>query len=567
MPLNDGTLEEIKSRVDIVDLISEFVSLKKSGQNWKGLCPFHTEKTASFTVSPSKQIYHCFGCGSGGDIFTFLVKYENLTFPEAMRTLAKRAGITLQLSRGSVEKPGEKETIFRLHKDALGFFRQCLDHNSGARRYLESRGIDGRAQNDFSLGYAPKSWNSLFSFLQKRGYHIEAIHKSGLITRGQKGFYDTFRGRVIFPIFDLRGDVVAFGGRSLDGSEPKYLNSPETAIFNKRKVLYGLNRARDFIRKKGCALLMEGYTDVITASSHGFLNAVAPLGTAFTEEHGKLIKRFTEDVILVFDSDVAGMEASKNAAAILLESGLNVKVISFPDKDDPDGFLRRKDGERKFGRLLENALSIVDFLMIKGGDKRLLSREALEIISKIPDRVLQGEYVKALSEKLGINERYVREEFLRVRRLPAGRHGKSSPAPSREPDITPLDEAYMIKLLLQMPDKVQDVAASVPAECFRNPVTRDVFLKIISGCATLDELLKECDAREQDFLTGISMYEDFEDPDKALGDCIEKLLAKKRTLILRDLQGRIKEAEQNKDMDLLRSLQVEQCAILKSRRD
>jgi DNA primase len=381
MPLNDGALAEIKSRVDIVDLVSEFVSLKKSGQNWKGLCPFHTEKTASFTVSPSKQIYHCFGCGSGGDIFTFLVKYENLTFPEAMKTLAKRAGVTLHLSRGIAEKPGEKETIFRLHKDALSFFRQCLDHNSGARRYLERRGIDGKAQNDFSLGYAPKSWNSLFSFLRKREYHIETIHKSGLITRGQKGFYDTFRGRVIFPIFDLGGDVVAFGGRSLDSSEPKYLNSPETVVFNKRKVLYGLNRARDFIKNKGCALLMEGYTDVITSSSYGFSNAVAPLGTAFTAEHGKLIKRFTEHVILVFDSDVAGMEAAKNAASILLESGLNVKVLSFPDKDDPDSFLRRNGGEREFGRLLENALSIVDFLMIKGGDKRLVSREALERIS------------------------------------------------------------------------------------------------------------------------------------------------------------------------------------------
>jgi DNA primase len=567
MPLNDGALAEIKSRVDIVDLISEFVSLKKSGQNWKGLCPFHTEKTASFTVSPSKQIYHCFGCGNGGDIFTFLVKYENLTFPEAMKALARRAGVTLQPSRGSAEKSGEKETILRLHQDALVFFRKCLDHNAAARGYLNDRGIDGKAQSDFSLGYAPRSWNSLLSFLRKREFNVETMHKSGLITRGQKGSYDTFRGRVIFPIFDLRGDVVAFGGRSIDASEPKYLNSPESVIFNKRKVLYGLNNARDFIRKSGYAILMEGYTDVITASSHGYSNAVAPLGTAFTGEQGRLIKRFTEEVMIVFDSDAAGMEAAKKAASILLESGLNVRILSFPGKDDPDSFLRREDGAGEFGRLLENALSIVDFLMIKGGDKRLLSREALEIIARIPDRVLQGEYVKVLSEKLGIDERYVREEFLRIRKLPAVRRGKSSPVASDKRDPVPLDEAYMIKLLLQMPEKVEDVAASVAGECFMNPVARDVFHKIIEGCLSLDELLKVCDARGQDFLTGISMHEDFEDADKALGDCVERLLAKKRNLTLRDLQSRIKEAEQKKDMDLLRSLQVEQCAILKSGRN
>jgi DNA primase len=271
MPSHDRTLDEIKTRLDIVDLISEYVNLKKAGQNWKGLCPFHTEKTPSFTVSPAKQIFHCFGCGSGGDIFTFLTRYESLTFPEALKILATRAGVTIKKVQKGADTSGEKETLLIIHRDALGFFQQYLKKNTKAVEYLKERGINSNAQNLFSLGFAPRSWNALLSFLERKGHKADTIKKAGLVTKGAKGYYDTFRGRIIFPIHDHKGDVVAFGGRSIDGSDPKYLNSPETLIFNKRRVLYGLHYAKDSIKKAGHALLMEGYLDVITAHIHGYL--------------------------------------------------------------------------------------------------------------------------------------------------------------------------------------------------------------------------------------------------------------------------------------------------------
>ncbi|NOZ68054.1 MAG: DNA primase [Deferribacteres bacterium] len=566
MPFSDRALDEIKDRIDIVDLISDYVHLKKTGQNWKGLCPFHSEKTPSFTVSPAKQIFHCFGCGSGGDIFTFLVRYENLTFPEALRMLASRAGVTLEEARKSAAGAGEKERLLDMHRHALEFFRHNLAGNQRAAEYLGSRGIGTGAQKAFSLGYAPKSWNGLLSYLGRRGYKPEAVNKAGLAAKGRGGYYDTFRDRIIFPIYDLKGDVVAFGGRSIDGSEPKYLNSPETPIFNKRRVLYGLHRAKNSIRETGRVLFMEGYLDVITAHVHGFPNAVAPLGTAFTQEHGKLIKRFTENVVIVFDSDPAGIKAAKNAAGILFESGLDVRVLSLPAGEDPDGFLRNR-GREAFAGLLEHPLSIIEFYMMQGGDKRLTAREAIETISRVQDKVLQGEYVKMLSEKLGINEVFVMEEL----RKKTGRTGKSykTAAPGAQarpaPASRPLYEEYIIRILLQMPGKAGEVFNVLSEDDFRDEAARGIFRRIREGTHGLNELISMCGDSERDLLTRISLADDFEEPEKVLSDCIKRLKDNKRRLLLQEIQKKIKDAELKKDFDLLRNLQRQQQEILSRR--
>ncbi|MEK6529094.1 MAG: DNA primase, partial [Nitrospirota bacterium] len=282
MPSDNSALEEIKSKLDIVEVISEYIPLKRAGQNWRGLCPFHAEKTPSFMVSPSKQIYHCFGCGTGGDIFTFLLKYENLSFQEALNILAEKAGVTLKKFQKNTAKTGEKESILNLHKDALIFYQNSLVKNQKAVRYLADRGINSKAQKLFFVGCAADSWDALFSYLQNKGYKAEEIKKSGLIVRGTKNYYDVFRNRIIFPIFNMRGEVIAFGGRVMDNSMPKYLNSPETPIFNKSRTLYGLSHAKESIKKTGTAVLVEGYLDVITAHMYGFSNTVAPLGTALT---------------------------------------------------------------------------------------------------------------------------------------------------------------------------------------------------------------------------------------------------------------------------------------------
>lgn len=564
MPSHDSTLDDIKDRIDIIDFISEYVHLKKAGQNWKGLCPFHTEKTPSFTVSPAKQIFHCFGCGTGGDIFTFLMRHENLAFPEALSMLAKKAGVTLKVSQQSRAGAGEKETLLNLHKDALSFFQQHLTKNSAALGYLKRRGIDSDAQKLFSLGYAPKSWNVLLNYLARKGYKADTVRKAGLAVQGQKGFYDTFRDRIIFPIYDPKGDVVAFGGRSVSGGEPKYLNSPETLIFNKSRVLYGLDRAKDSIRESGHALFMEGYLDVITAHVYGFTSAVAPLGTALTTQHGKLIKRFTEDVIIVFDSDPAGVKAAKNAANILLESGLNVKLLSVPEKEDPDSFLRKK-GRDMFQKLLEHPLSVVDFIVRQGGRKYLIAREVLETISRVPNNIIQDEYIKELSEKLQVEEPLIRDEFRKIKKQLKSGYRERESGTKQKPERMPLDELYIITLLLQLPEERERILDTLSVEDFRDMNLRGIFKKIKDGLHEFDKLLMKCEGQEKDALTGISVEGvSFEEPEKVLADCIQRMIEKRRKIFLQEIQGRIKEAEKNKDFDLLRKLQLEQQNILRA---
>jgi DNA primase len=557
---SDSVLEEIKNGLDIVDLISEYVNLKHAGQNWKGLCPFHTEKTPSFTVSPSKQIYHCFGCNSGGDIFSFLVKYENVTFPEAVNILAKKAGVTIKPSHKDTVKTGEKEVLLSIHKDAVSFFQQQLVKNEKANKYLIERGIDIKTQKLFYLGYAPKTWNALLNYLTGKGYKADVIKSAGLVTQGTKGIYDTFRDRIMFPIYDLKGDVIAFGGRAINGDDPKYLNSPETIIFNKRMVLYGLQRAKDSIKETGCALFMEGYLDVITAHIHGFTNSVAPLGTAFTQEHGKLIKRFVEDVILVFDSDEAGRKAAKNATNILFESGLNVKILALPDREDPDSFLR-KNGKEAFQELLQRPLSIIDFYMLLKGDRRSIAHEAIQTIFRISDRVLQGHYVKTLSEKLRINEFFIIEELKKLKKNNKSQETKAvSKAPSRPKS---LDEIYIFKLLLQLPERSGEIANTFSEEDFKHATTNSVFKKVKAGLTDFNELLSRSEGDEKDFLTEVSLSEDIENPEKALEDCIKRMKGNKRKILLQELQGKTREAEAKKDFNLLKTLQAEQQRILK----
>jgi len=560
MPPHDSALEEIKNRIDIVDLISGYVNLKHAGQNWKGLCPFHAEKTPSFTVSPSKQIYHCFGCSSGGDIFTFLMKYENVTFPEAVSILAKKAGVTLKPAQKDTVASGEKEVLFSMHRDAVSFFQQHLNKNTKADGYLTGRGINAEARQRFSLGYAPRTWNALLTYLTRKGYKMEMIMKSGLVTQGAKGVYDTFRDRIMFPIHDLKGDVIAFGGRIMENEEPKYLNSPETVIFNKRRVLYGLHQAKESIKTSGHALFMEGYLDVITSHMYGFRNSVAPLGTAFTQEHGKLIKRFVEEVVLVFDSDEAGRKAARNAANILFEAGLDVRVLSFPDKEDPDSFLRKR-GEKAFQELLNEPLTIIDFYTSQKKDRKEVVGEALETISVIPNRILQGEYIKALSEKLGIRESYVAEEFQRIRK--PNRPADKSFSPPAGPGVRQLEE-YLIKILLKMPEKTGEASGMISEEDFQDAASRAVFQKIKSGVSDFHELLARSEGGEREFLTGISFDEDFENPEKVFDDCVKKIRGNRRKTMLQELQGRIREAESKKDLDLLRSLQAEQQKLLRS---
>jgi DNA primase len=563
MSAHDSTLDEIRDRIDIVDLISEYVSLKKSGQNWKGLCPFHAEKTPSFTVSPSKQIFHCFGCGTGGDIFTFIEKQENLSFPEAMSLLARRAGVAIKKRSASPARAGLKEKILDIHREALSFYSQQLKSNSRAIAYLKDRGIDEEAIERFSLGYAPKSWSALLTHCARKGYRADLMKTAGLAVQGSKGFYDTFRDRIMFPIFDIKGDVIAFGGRSFDGSEPKYLNSPETPIFNKRKVLYGLDRARNAIDDETPPILAEGYMDVIRCHLSGFGSAVAPLGTALNREHGVLLKRYADRVLLAYDSDEAGRRAARNSARILLACGLDVGILSMPAGEDPDSLIREKGGDA-FRRLLENPLSIIDFILARGGDRKRLARECLETIANVADSVTQGYYIKSLAERLGINEVFLIEELKKLSQKSAVR--KDSPpvaAAGQKRGPGPMNELYLIKLFLQMSDRADELVGMISSNDFSDPGVKKIFEKIREGLFSLTELLEKSGEEEKALLSRISLIEDFENPEKALDDCLRRLRENRRKMLLADIQRRIREAEARKDYVALKTLQQEHQWLLR----
>lgn len=464
--------------------------------------------------------------------------------------------------------------MLNLHRDAIIFYQQNLRKNPRAEGYLRGRGITSEAQKLFSIGYAPDTWDALSSYLQNKDYKVETIKKAGLITHGTKNYYDTFRDRIIFPIFDIKSEIIAFGGRVMDDSVPKYLNSPDTPIFSKGRVLYGLNLAKDSIKKAGFAIFVEGYLDVITAHMHGFSNAVAPLGTALTQEHGKLIKRFTQEVVLVFDGDAAGIKAAKSGINILLESGLDIKVLPLPEGEDPDSFLKNK-GKEAFSNLLKNAVSIIDFFVMqigtdsyRKGAEHLAAYEALETIAKIPNSVLQGYYVRLLSEKLKINELFIREELRKTKKRFQSRdvsikQRKYVKTPEIQPQVRPMNEIYLLQLILQFPARAKEIFDNISAEDFEGPVTKAIFEKMKGGLINYNALLSKCDEEERNLLTELSFKVEFEDPEKIFKDCLNRLKSKKRQILLDELQDKIKKAEQERNENLLKALLLEKHKLLR----
>lgn len=355
--LADPVIERIKSLVDLVELIGESVQLTRKGKNWWGCCPFHNEKTPSFTVNPDRGSWHCFGCGKGGDAFTFLMEKEGLNFREALEQLASRAGVALP----RYEKQERKRDLYSLMEEAVGFFRSQLLGPAGgvARAYLQRRNIGAEEAARFELGWAPDSWGALTDAALAKGVALEDLIRANLSARGERGAYDRFRARVMFPIRDLSGRCIAFGGRLIDGDGPKYLNSPESGLYEKRRNLYLLHRAKNFMREKGRALLVEGYMDALRLHLCGFGETVASLGTALTADQAKLIKRFAPKVIICYDSDVAGQAATLRGMYELSAAGLEVAVLRLDGAKDPDEFLQAEGGVRAFEAAIADAQPLV----------------------------------------------------------------------------------------------------------------------------------------------------------------------------------------------------------------
>jgi len=423
-------LEEIRNRCDIVDIISGYVHLKPAGKGFKGLCPFHEEKTPSFMVSPEKQLFHCFGCGEGGNVFNFLMKYEKLSFFEAVKMLAQKSGVPLPVDE---EKENilhkKKERLYKLNNLVANYYRECLFRTNQGKKvinYFKKRGINDTSVEKYKLGYAPPGWDVLSNFLKKKGYSYEEPIEAGLIKKSKiEGKYvDYFRDRIIFPIFNLSGRVIGFGGRVLDDSLPKYINSPETLVYNKGSNLYSLNFAKEDIRKKNYIIIVEGYTDVLITQQYGFNNIAASLGTALTTKQIDLIKRFTDTVLIAYDSDSAGNMATLRSLDLLVKAGLEIKVIDLPQGYDPADFLIKK-GRETFQNLIDKSLSLIDYKLkllyskytiktIEGKVK--IVKEILPTLNVIGNEVELRAQTKKISEELKLSEEAILIELKRYKR-------------------------------------------------------------------------------------------------------------------------------------------------------
>ena len=415
-------IDEVKSRSDIVNVISQYISLKNSGSSYSGLCPFHSEKTGSFHVNQNKQIYKCFGCGEGGDVINFIMKIENLDFMEAVKLLAQKNGIEFNtnLSEADKKKMEEIKLMQDIHlKAARFYFSNLINSKNAGYDYLRKRGLSDKIIKRFGLGYSLYSWNSLMDYLLSIGYEKKDLVKSGLVTHKENGdkYYDKFRNRVMFPIFDYRGNVIGFGGRVLDDSMPKYLNSPDTILFNKRYNLYGLNYAKKSI-KNDTLILVEGYMDLISLVEYGIENVVATLGTALTNEQGKLIKRYASTAVISYDSDEAGIKATLRAIEILRHQNINVKILNLKDCKDPDDFIKKYKKEG-FLKAIEDSVSHIIFQIniLKrkfdfNKDEHLIkfAKEAASIIKTLSSPVKKDFYIKYVSKEFDISLEALKEE-------------------------------------------------------------------------------------------------------------------------------------------------------------
>jgi len=362
---SEEILDEIRNRLEIVELISEYVSLKPSGKGYKGLCPFHQEKTPSFMVDSERQIFHCFGCGEGGNIFTFIMKMEKVKFPEAVKILADKAGIALPtFENQNIKIAPDRELIFRLNEIAADYYHKNLFSAQGksAQQYLLKRNFTKEIIKKFQLGYALPGYEHLMSILLAKKIPLSDLFKAGLVVKSSKSgkTMDYFRNRIIFPIFNLQGNIIAFGGRVLDDKLPKYINSPETAVYSKAKHLYGLFQAKKSIRQKNQVIIVEGYTDVLMAHQYGFENVVASLGTALTSQQIDLVKRYADEVLVAFDSDTAGKIATLRSLNMIKKAVRKVRIISLPLDSDPADVLL-KEGKNYFSNLLDKALPLIDY--------------------------------------------------------------------------------------------------------------------------------------------------------------------------------------------------------------
>ena len=510
MAIPESFLQELVEKNDIVDVVGEYVRLtKRSGSNQFGLCPFHSEKTPSFSVSPDRQIYHCFGCGKGGGVINFIMEIENLSFPEAVEFLAKRVGMTMPEQEDNREAK-KRRRLLDLNRDAARFFYSCLSKPEGkpALDYMARRQITPHTAKRFGLGYAPDTWDSLINAMKALGYSEYEMFDAGLVRKGKNGgHYDTFRNRLMFPVIDVRGDFIGFSGRILGDGEPKYLNSPETPVFSKSHNLFGLNLAKK--SKNGYIILVEGNIDVVSLHQAGFDGAVASLGTSLTGEQARLISRYTNEVILCYDSDEAGKKAATRGIGILEKLDLKVRVLQVPGAKDPDEFIK-KNGADAFRNLIDASAGQIEYRLRDVEAKNPPTtdegrvdylKSAASLLASLPGAVEREVYAARVAEKAGVSREAVLQEAERLRRRRIAEAKKREARDAARPTQT------------AQPMQSSPVLARLYRELLRRVQTGEtISLAVLAGQFTGDEM--------SHFTSVLGAPEDLSHADKAISDYI-----------------------------------------------
>jgi DNA primase len=566
----EETIQEVLLRADIVDVISDYVLLKKGGASYKGLCPFHSEKTPSFTVSPAKGLFYCFGCQASGNVFRFLMHHEHLTFPEAVRLLAARYGVVLPETVSSHQQETLHQ-LYRLHEAATSFFHHCLLHDPAAqqaRAYCRQRHITSEIATRFALGYAPAAWDGLCRELQRQGFASELLVRSGLVVAREDkgGVYDRFRHRLIFPIHDRLGRPVAFGGRALEGADthyaPKYLNSPETPIFHKSQTLYGFHLAKSAIRQEGRVIIVEGYTDVIACHRRGVMHVVGTLGTALTEHHVKMLKGLAKEIILVFDSDAAGGAATERGIGLFLEEGVRVRIVELPAGEDPDSFLRQHEGT-DFLRYVSDAMPFLDYLLARArrlydfrtpaGQADCVSR-ILPLLHKVENQLERWGYITRLAEKIGVPVDILRQGMqARSGQDTAVRHELQAFLERQTVPLPPV-EYDLLRLVLHDVSLLEEVQRHITPEDFEAPVLQSIYTLLIrlaaKGVRPLFSSI--CDYADDDsqrqLLAQIaveSVVADAAERSKALHDYLLRMRQRQTQAQLSRLKTQLQEADRS----------------------
>lgn len=591
---NEEIITEVRQRSDIVSVISSYVKLNKAGKNYKGLCPFHNEKTPSFTVNPEKQMFYCFGCGAGGNVFNFIMLKEGLNFKDAVQFLAERAGIDINFANESpeeIKRRQEIDRILQLLNDATSFFQYHLWNTPGgvaARSYLIKRGVSEEIIRRFQLGLAPGTWDGLLNTMKKKGYSPQLIEKAGLVIKrsNNNGYYDRFRDRVIFPICNFYGKPIGFGGRVLDNSLPKYLNSPETPVFQKGKQLYGLNLAKEEIIKKDYAIIMEGYMDVVKAFQFNINNCVASLGTSLTQEQAKLIRSYTKNTYIAYDGDAAGQAATQRGLQILKDNGCEVRIIAFPEKMDPDEYLSQR-GKDAFLELISTATPLTEYklnVVIGKYDlnsieqKNLAAKDSFQIISELSEAVEIEGYLQQLAEKLKINEQVIRREFRKFlqkggkyRNQPHINETKERnnnvvakiPLPTRNAGVIKAERALLTAILLGQCGKT--FIEEIDESDFILKEHKEIFVTFLSLSKPTDkvpaeELIRELSTEEAKKIA-FQIY--IEGNNQVIGEEISRSYLKKMRIHSIDskiskIKTLIKEAERKNDINTVNDLLIQQ---------